>query len=104
MLCSDVATLEVCMRMGLREANQNFSKAIKAVKAGQTVVLTERGQPIATIQPYREAEDQETELQRMRDDDFLLAGNTMKRLPAWRPIKVKGAPLSTLVRVEREAD
>jgi len=35
------------MRMGLREANQRFSRAIKAVKAGQEVVLTERGTPLA---------------------------------------------------------
>jgi prevent-host-death family protein len=45
--------------MGLREANQNFSKAIKAVKAGNVVVLTERGNPIATIQPYRKAANDE---------------------------------------------
>ena len=31
------------MRMGLREANQNFSKAMKAVKQGKEIVLTERG-------------------------------------------------------------
>ncbi len=37
--------------MGLREANQNFSKAIKAIKAGKAIVLTERGKPIATITP-----------------------------------------------------
>ena len=43
------------MKMGLREANQNFSKAMKAVKAGKVVILTERGNPIATIQPYRMA-------------------------------------------------
>jgi hypothetical protein len=35
--------------MGLREANQNFSKAIKAIKAGKAIVLTKRGKPIATI-------------------------------------------------------
>jgi antitoxin (DNA-binding transcriptional repressor) of toxin-antitoxin stability system len=35
------------MRLGLRETNQHFSKAIKAVKAGKEVVLTERGKPIA---------------------------------------------------------
>src|SRR5262249_1268241 len=39
------------MHMGLREANQKFSKAIRAVKAGQEVVLTERGKPIAVITP-----------------------------------------------------
>jgi antitoxin (DNA-binding transcriptional repressor) of toxin-antitoxin stability system len=35
------------MRLGLREANQRFSKAIRAVRAGKEVVLTER--PIAVI-------------------------------------------------------
>jgi prevent-host-death family protein len=35
--------------MGLREAKQSFSKAIKAVKAGKDVILTERGKPIAVI-------------------------------------------------------
>lgn len=39
------------MRLGLREANQQFSKAIRAVRAGQEVLLTERGRPIAVITP-----------------------------------------------------
>jgi len=47
-------TTKVCpgwaMRMGLREANQHFSRAVKAVKAGRQV-LTERGRPIAVIKP-----------------------------------------------------
>lgn len=42
---------EVEMRIGLREANQQFSKAVKAVKAGEEVVLTERGKPIGVIRP-----------------------------------------------------
>ena len=37
------------MRMGLREANQMFSKVIKAVRKGEEVILTERGNPIAVI-------------------------------------------------------
>lgn len=43
------------MRIGLREANQRFSKAIRAVKAGEEVVLTERGNPIAVIKPLLKA-------------------------------------------------
>ena len=39
------------MRLGLREANQRFSQAVRAVKAGEEVVLTERGRPIAVIKP-----------------------------------------------------
>ena len=42
------------MKLGLREANQQFSKAIKAVRAGKEVVLTERGRPIAVIKPIKE--------------------------------------------------
>jgi hypothetical protein len=34
------------MRMGLREANQSFSKAIKAVKAGKEIVLTDAANPL----------------------------------------------------------
>jgi hypothetical protein len=34
------------MRIGLREANQSFSKVINAVKAGKDVILIERGKPM----------------------------------------------------------
>jgi prevent-host-death family protein len=53
------------MKMGLREANQRFSKAIKAVKAGEEVVLTERGKPIAVITPLRPTESYARVLRRL---------------------------------------
>jgi prevent-host-death family protein len=53
------------MRMGLREANQSFSKAMKAVKQGKEVVLTERGKPIAVIKPLEPKEDQEAVIWRL---------------------------------------
>lgn len=43
------------LRIGLREANQRFSRAIKAVKAGKEVVLTDRGKAIAVIKPLARA-------------------------------------------------
>jgi prevent-host-death family protein len=52
------------MRMGLREANQSFSKAIKAVKAGKHVVLTERGKPIAVIKPLEQEKNVDATLRR----------------------------------------
>ena len=60
------------MRMGLREANQNFSKAIKAIKAGKAIVLTERGKPIATITPIVDERNGDDELQPLRDEGFLI--------------------------------
>src|SRR5437870_5240457 len=39
------------MKLGLREANQKFSKLVRAVRAGQEVVLTDRGEAIAVVKP-----------------------------------------------------
>lgn len=45
------------MHVGLREANQRFSKIMKMVRRGQEVVLTERGKPIAKITRIAENDD-----------------------------------------------
>ena len=80
------------MRMGLREANQSFSKAIKAVKAGKDVVLTERGKPIAVIKPLRLDEDMNSILRQLEADGVLRRGTKSgEPMPAWRaPVRIKG--------------
>ena len=37
--------------LNAREANQQFSKLLAAVEAGETVVITKKGQPVAEIRP-----------------------------------------------------
>jgi prevent-host-death family protein len=59
------------MRMGLREANQRFSQAIKAVKAGKEVVLTERGKPIAVIKPLEKENKLDVTLRRLEAEGLL---------------------------------
>lgn len=92
------------MKLGLREANQRFSKAIKAVRAGKEVVLTERGHPIAVIKPIREEDAQEAALQEMVDEGLIRPAARKGPTPAprWRPVKVKGKPLSETVIEDRE--
>jgi prevent-host-death family protein len=92
------------MRLGLREANQRFSKAIRAVRAGKEVVLTDRGHPIAVITPIRDEGAQEATLRAMVDDGLItLAARTGPMpTPRWRPVKVKGKPLSRTVIEDRE--
>ena len=36
-----------------REANQQFSRLLGEVAEGEEVVITRRGQPVATLTPYR---------------------------------------------------
>jgi prevent-host-death family protein len=92
------------MRIGLREANQRFSKAIRAVRAGQEVILTERGRPIAVIKPLRDEAVQEATLRAMVDEGLITPAARKGPMPApsWRPVKVKGKPLSRTVIEDRE--
>lgn len=92
------------MRLGLREANQQFSKAIKAVRAGKEVVLTERGRPIAVIKPIKGEDAQQAALQGVVDEGLIRPAARKGPMPAprWRPVKIKGQPLSQTVIDERE--
>lgn len=92
------------MKLGLREANQQFSKAIKAVRAGKEVVLTERGRPIAVITPIKDTDALGAALQAMVDEGFLKPAfrKGPTPTPQWRPVKIKGKPLSETVIDDRE--
>ena len=92
------------MKMGLREANQNFSKAIKVIKSGRAIVLTERGKPIATITPIV-GETKNDELQPLRDEGFLVGrrkSGVMRK--SARPVRVTGPSISNILRRERDED
>ena len=92
------------MRLGLREANQQFSKAIKAVKAGKEVVLTERGKPIAVIKPLEREEKLEARIRRLEAEGLLRPAVKRGPMPAtsWKPIRVKGKPLSQTISEDRD--
>ena len=92
------------MRMGLRDANQRFSKAIKAVKAGKEVILTERGKPIAVIKPLEREENLETTIRRLEAEGILRPALKRGPMPApsWKPVRIKGKPLSQTISEERE--
>jgi prevent-host-death family protein len=92
------------MRMGLREANQSFSKAIKAVKAGKDVVLTERGKPVAVIKPLQPEKDVNSVLRQLEAEGVLRRGPKSGRpMPAWRAsVPIKGSSIAKTIREERD--
>jgi prevent-host-death family protein len=92
------------MRLGLREANQKFSKAIKAVKAGKEVVLTERGKPIAVIKPLEPKENPEATIRRLEAEGLLRPASKRGPLPVpkWKPVPIKGKSLSQAISEERD--
>ena len=92
------------MKLGLREANQQFSKAIKAVRRGKEVVLTERGRPIAIIKPVTEEPSEEAALKAMADEGLITLPSRRGPTPTprWKPAAVKGTPVSQTVIDDRE--
>lgn len=90
------------MRMGLREANQSFSKAIKAVREGEEVILTERGKPIAVISPLEKKGSIASSVRKLEQAGLLRPAATTGPLPRWRPRRIKGKPLSQTVSEDRD--
>ncbi len=90
------------MQMGLREANQRFSKAIKAVKAGEEVVLTERGKPIAVIKPLPEVSDVEARLRQLEAAGIIRPALKPGPMPPFRARRLRGKPISVTLREERD--
>ena len=92
------------MKMGLRQANQNFSKAIKAIKSGKAIVLTERGKPIARITPIQDS-NEGAALQTLRDEGFLVGRQKSGVLSARvKPHPISGSSASSILRKERDED
>ena len=90
------------MKLGLREANQHFSKAIKAVRAGKEVVLTERGRPIAVIKPIKGTLEPEAALKRMADEGLITLPTSKGPLPRFEPAPTSGKPLSQTIIDDRD--
>ena len=90
------------MKLGLREANQHFSKAVKAVRAGKEVILTERGQPIAVIKPIKTEPAEDSTLKRMADEGLITLPSRKGPLPRFEPVRVKGKPLSQTIIDDRD--
>jgi prevent-host-death family protein len=91
------------VRIGLREANQRFSAVMRAVKAGQEVVLTERGKPVAVIRPLQESPGEEAGLRRLEATGMLRRAARRGPMPPWRARSIRGVPLSVTLREERDS-
>ena len=91
------------MRLGLRDANQKFALVIRAVRAGHEVVLTDRGQPFATIR-RNPVDDLDARLGALANEGLLTpaARLTPMTQPRWRPEPVSGGTIADTVLRDRD--
>lgn len=89
----------VMEQVGVRELRQNLSVYLRRVKAGQRLEVTERGQPVARLEPIFDEDDPIASLERQ--------GRIVRRgtgdLSTIRPLKLDlERPLSTILDELRE--
>jgi prevent-host-death family protein len=92
------------MKLGLREANQEFSRLVRAVRAGQRVVLTDRGEAIAVVKPL-EHRGREKAFQAMVTEGLIRPARQKgpMKLSRFRPLKVTGrTTLAEAISTDRE--
>jgi prevent-host-death family protein len=86
-------------RVGVRELRQNLSVYLRRVKAGQRLEVTERGQPVARLEPLLDANDP---LARLENQGRILSRGTGD-LSKMRPLKLElERPLGAILDELRE--
>lgn len=71
-------------RVSLREVNQHLARYVKAVEAGERIVITRRGKPIALLSPIARqgralSTAQEAALERLLNQSHHLGGRAPSR-------------------------
>jgi prevent-host-death family protein len=87
-------------RVGIRELRQDLSRYLRRVRAGERLVVTERGQPLAVLAPWADDDDVLGRLiasgQARRGD-----GRLLEITPVTRPVSHDGS--ESLAREREEA-
>jgi prevent-host-death family protein len=86
-----------------RELKNRLGKYLQRVRGGESVVITDRGVPIAELRPLTEDHlSPEQRLERMADAGDLTLPGAGKRLARPRLLTVRGKLLSTSLLEDRE--
>ena len=88
-------------RVGVRELRQNLSVYLDRVKAGETLEVTEHGQPVARLSP-NPPERLSIVDQMIADGRITPAKGDHRTLPP--PPKIPGRPLSEILQEMRDED
>ncbi len=88
--------------IGARELKTRLGAYLREVREGATLIVTERGEPVAEIRPLRAGGKTE----KARLDELVARGvltrGSRKKLPPFRPIRIAGRPLSETIIEDRD--
>lgn len=84
--------------VGARELKARLGKYLRTVRSGQTLIVTDRGEPVAELRPLEE--DLSRKLARLRAAGKIGGGSGLVR-PS-QPLRIPGVSLSDAVLEDRE--
>lgn len=90
-------------KIGSREFKNRMGKYLAAVRRGQSLVITDRGQPVAKVSPP-DADDQQTEalearLQELEARGFIHRGK--RPMGKFKAVASRGKPASQMLLEDR---
>lgn len=89
--------------IGSRELKTRLGTYLRQVREGATILVTDRGEPIAELRPLRQASTTEEERLSELAAAGLLAPRSRKGLTERKtPIRIKGRPISETISEDRE--
>jgi prevent-host-death family protein len=88
--------------IGARELKTRLGAYLREVQEGNTIIVTERGEPVAEIRPIlRGGKTEKARLEELVARGELTCAS-QKRLSRFRPIPVVGGPVSESIIEDRE--
>jgi antitoxin (DNA-binding transcriptional repressor) of toxin-antitoxin stability system len=84
--------------IGIRQAKSHLDEYLRKVRAGERVVITERGKPITEITKPRGRVDERLDAM-VRDGEAIWSGG--KPRGSRKQVKIKGRPISETVIEDR---
>src|SRR5687767_2952768 len=89
-------------RVGIRELRQNLSIYVDRVKEGETLEVTEHGQPVAELRPVTRSISRYDQL--VAEGKITPARRSLKDLPPPKPLPEGAEPLSAVLQRMRDED
>lgn len=87
--------------VGARELKVRLGAYLRRVRQGQTLVVTDRGEPVAELRPIPAEVGVDTILAKLEARGAVARPKT-KRLPAFRPIESRGQSAASAVIEDRD--
>ena len=87
--------------VGARELKVRLGTYLRRVREGRTLVVTDRGRPVAELRPIGVEKGSDANLARL-EAAGIVTRPTKQRLPAFRPVVSRGESLAKAVLEDRD--